>query len=260
MTRASLFTTWLAAILLLLFSPLSPALALTATDPAIVPADPLAASRQLVVVETPHWEATRGVLKRYQRASQDAPWSQVGEAIPVNVGRKGLAWSEGFTLESKPAGPTKREGDRKAPAGLFALTSAFAYDPAELATSMPVLSADASLVCVDDPKSSLYNRVVRLDPSIQKDWSSQENMRRKDHQYRYGLVVDHNHEGALPEGGSCIFLHIWEAPELATTGCTSMSAENLVSLINWLDPAAKPLLLQMTSPARSVFAARWKIQ
>lgn len=237
-----------------------PAAARPAIDPALVPADPLAASLQLLLIEASDWDATHGQLKRIHRATPDAAWTQVGDPIPVNLGRKGLAWSAGFSLEPKPEGPTKREGDGKSPAGLFSLPAAFAYDPAETTTDMPLLHADPELVCVDDPASRYYNRVLRLEPSIVKDWTSHEDMRRKDEQYRYGLLVDHNHEGALPKGGSCIFMHVWSNPDAASSGCSSMSAENIQIVLGWLNPAAKPLLLQMPSAALAVFAERWKLR
>ncbi|MDD3775796.1 MAG: hypothetical protein PHV08_07565, partial [Sulfurovaceae bacterium] len=41
--------------------------------------------------------------------------------------------------------------------------------------------------------------------------------------------------------GSCIFMHIKEIP---TTGCTAMSESQMKEIIQWLDPKAKPLLLQ----------------
>jgi L,D-peptidoglycan transpeptidase YkuD (ErfK/YbiS/YcfS/YnhG family) len=258
-TRMSLRIAFLLLFLLVLL-PCEMRAADYGPDPALVPPEPLAASRQLLVVEAPDWDATRALLRRYQRTASDASWALVGDAIPVNLGRAGLAWSRGFTLAPKPEGPVKREGDGKAPAGLFRLPTAFAYAPAELnPTAMPVQHATPELFCIDDPKSGHYNRMLRVDPTTQKDWDSAEDMLRKDEQYRYGLVVDHNHEGMLPEGGSCIFLHIWSSPEKPTAGCTAMAPAHLLALIRWLNPAANPLLLQMTTQGLAAFAARWKL-
>jgi len=227
------------------------------TDPALAVADPLAASRQLVQVEAANWDATTAVLRRFERAPGGA-WNEVGSEVRVNIGRTGLAWSQGFTLSPKPVGPVKREGDGKAPAGLFRLTAVFAYDPAEVVpTAMPVLHARRDLLCIDDAKSKYYNRIVRADANLAKDWDSAEDMLRRDEQYRVGVVVDHNHNGALSEGGSCIFLHIWAAPDKPTAGCTSMAADAMLSLARWLDPAAQPLLLQMSTQGLATFSERW---
>src|SRR5262245_39703075 len=52
----------------------------------------LAGSRQLVVVRTPGWDSTSGTLQRYVRSRADEAWRADGLAIPVVVGRSGLAW------------------------------------------------------------------------------------------------------------------------------------------------------------------------
>jgi D-alanyl-D-alanine dipeptidase len=46
-------------------------------------------------------------------------------------------------------------------------------------------------------------------------------------------------------------LHIWKDSSTATAGCTAMPEQNLVDLLRWLDPAKRPVLIQMP---RSEFA------
>jgi D-alanyl-D-alanine dipeptidase len=69
-------------------------------------------------------------------------------------------------------------------------------------------------------------------------------MLRNDLLYKWGLVVDHNAR-AIPGGGSCIFLHIWKDSSTATAGCTAMREQDLVTLLRWLDPKRRPVLIQM---------------
>ena len=73
--------------------------------------------------------------------------------------------------------------------------------------------------------------------------------------YKYGIVVNHNHideEGAKKGAGSCIFIHIKKVP---TAGCTVMTESEMKEIIRWLDPEAKPLLLQGTE---EVVKTLWK--
>ena len=54
-----------------------------------IPPDLQHASR-LILVTTADWNAVDGRLTRYSRLGNK--WKQVGEAIPVVVGKNGLAW------------------------------------------------------------------------------------------------------------------------------------------------------------------------
>lgn len=206
-------------------------------------------STQMVVVTTADWDANSGTLQRYQRENAGNPWQAVGEPIPVMVGKTGLAWGSGLLKPSMEAAadPVKKEGDGKAPAGVFLLSKAFGYAPQEQAGwKMPYLSLTASIQCVDDTNSKFYNTLVDAN-AISPDWGSHENeqMRRSDDLYRWGILVDHNTNPAAPGGGSCIFMHIWRGPGQPTVGCTAMAQQNLESLLGWLDPERKPLLVQM---------------
>ena len=64
-------------------------------------------------------------------------------------------------------------------------------------------------------------------------------MRRDDHQYRLGIVVDHNKK-QIKNGGSCIFLHVQKGIDAPTAGCTSMRYEDLKTIVaekcgeNWM--------------------------
>ena len=127
---------------------------------------PTGISRQALVVKTTAWTSSQGLLQCYERSSGTAPWRPVGPTIPVVVGRNGLGrgvglhpeGSAGFCppgkeaskrqtgSESAPAAgkenregsgsgdtsdhaPVKREGDGRAPAGIFSLSGAFGYAP-----------------------------------------------------------------------------------------------------------------------------------
>jgi D-alanyl-D-alanine dipeptidase len=70
-------------------------------------------------------------------------------------------------------------------------------------------------------------------------------MRRDDVLYKYGIFVDHNSSPQISACGSCIFIHIWINKGKPTSGCTSLSEEQIVKLLHWLDIKKNPLLIQL---------------
>jgi D-alanyl-D-alanine dipeptidase len=185
----------------------------------------------------------------------------VGTVIPASVGRAGLGWGTGLHDGAPLDGPTKREGDGRAPAGVYRLSSAFGYAAAGEVPwiRLPYFPSDASIECVDDLRSRHYNRRVDRDTIPQPDWSSHEEMRRTDALYEWGVWVDHNSSPPAPGGGSCIFLHVWAGPGVATSGCTSMAAENLREVLAWLDPRARPVLVQLPRDAYGALRTAWEL-
>jgi L,D-peptidoglycan transpeptidase YkuD (ErfK/YbiS/YcfS/YnhG family) len=58
--------------------------------------------------------------------------------------------------------------------------------------------------------------------------------------YNYGAVIAYN-TAATPGLGSAIFLHVARVAE--TTGCVALPAADLVPLLTWLQPAARPVIV-----------------
>ena len=173
-------------------------------------------------------------------------------------GRAGLAWGRSEMRRSSFKGPTKREGDDKAPAGIFRLGTAFGYATKPPATRMRYLPLTKNVVAVDDPKSRYYNQLVDKTKIHQVDWGSAENMMLKDGRYKWGIWVRHN-EPPIPGAGSCIFLHVWKNSTTLTSGCTVMAEPAMVRLLGWIDPAKDPLLIQLPRPIYNEQRAKWAL-
>lgn len=212
---------------------------------------------QAVVVIAQNWEAVPATLQLFERESAAAPWKRVGEPYKAVVGRKGLGWGAGLHPASPGTKePIKREGDGKAPAGVFRLSSAFGYAASNSWIKLPYAHATEKVQCVDDPASPYYNRLVDTS-QVAATWQSYENMLLPDGQYRLGVVVDHNTSPVQPGGGSCIFVHIWKSPTTGTSGCTALASADVERLLRWLDPARHPVLVQMPASAYAPYAQRW---
>ena len=199
-------------------------------------------SAQLIVVTTDNWNASTGKLQRYKKINKRL--HKVGKAINVFVGRNGLGWGRGLHTIPKNAKVVKKEGDGKAPAGIFELKQAFGYDFFDV--KYPFVVYHKTDHCVDDVNSKFYNKIVDS-KKVRRDYRSKENMKFSANYYKYGIVVNHNHineKNAIKGAGSCIFIHIKERP---TAGCTVMSPKNIKKIIAWLDFKKRPLLVQGTS-------------
>ncbi|MDQ7835094.1 MAG: hypothetical protein RDU24_06900 [Humidesulfovibrio sp.] len=223
-------------------------------------ADMTGPARQLLLVTADGWDSVTGELRRYERAEAGGTWVQVGAPVSVNLGRKGLGWGRGLHGVALGPGPVKREGDGRAPAGLFAVGTGFAYDPAEAGpTRLPMLRADANLVCVDDVQSRHYNLFVEKSAVAQPDWTSAEDMLRADGQYRLGALVRHNLDPVAPGGGSCIFMHIWKGQGMGTAGCTSMDPQAMLEVLRWLDAGRAPVLAQLPRQELLRYGPSWNL-
>ncbi len=198
-------------------------------------------TKQLIIVSTQNWETSQGVLQRYEREAKQ--WHKVGKAIAIKLGRNGLGWGIGLHQTPSHAKIVKKEGDGKAPAGLFALKNAFGYHP--FSVEYPYKVYQSTDHCVDDIHSKRYNKIVDS-RKVPIDYKSKEQMRFAKNYYKYGIVVNHNHideKGAVKGAGSCIFIHIKTVP---TAGCTVMNESQMKEIIRWLDVKKQPLLLQGT--------------
>jgi L,D-peptidoglycan transpeptidase YkuD (ErfK/YbiS/YcfS/YnhG family) len=221
---------------------------------------PWSNAQQVVVVVTPDWNANQGALRTYERA--DGKWRQVGESEPVTVGRNGSAWGLGLHPDPK-AGPLKREGDGRSPAGVFGIGDAFGYAQ-HADTALPYDAMQASHYCMDVSGSPLYNRIVDAQAvGAEAVAGSTEPMRLDlhsagDQRYRLGFVIEHNPQ-ARRGAGSCIFAHLWRKPAESTAGCTAMDDPTMTRLLAWLRPDQHPVFVLLPTDEYAGLRDAWQL-
>lgn len=216
---------------------------------------PFAESKQAVVVTTANWTATQGTARLFERRSLRSAWKQKGDALPVVVGRSGLAWDRDSAPES--VSEFKKEGDGRSPAGMMPMTSAFGSSAK--VGSLPFAKLTEFTECVDDVNSTFYNRIVDRMQVGNFDWKSSEKMLAVVPEYELGVFVAYNTYPVRKGNGSCIFLHVWKDPASATSGCTAMEKTNLERIVRWLEPTKHPYLVQLTEDEYMMRQKQWNL-
>jgi L,D-peptidoglycan transpeptidase YkuD (ErfK/YbiS/YcfS/YnhG family) len=162
---------------------------------------------------------------------QNDRWQSPFPPMEGVIGRNGFA----------PQGE-KREGDGRTPSGIFPLGAVFGYEPS-FPTMMPYRQVTVDDLWVDDIHAADYNRLVKRGSTRA---SSFEVMKRDDDLYKYGIVVEYNTDPVIKGYGSAIFFHRGRGKGTPTDGCIALSEENLMRILRWLNPEAKPLAVMGT--------------
>ncbi len=192
-------------------------------------------SQQIILVISDDFSISKATLTSYEDNKQ------VFKTIEVNIGRNGLGWGLGeVKLRQRETEGLKVEGDGKAPAGIFKLTSTFGYAKKQ-DFNLKYLYLTKKTICIDDSASNQYNQILPMPKMKPKSF---EWMRRDDNQYELGVVVAHN-TAQKKDAGSCIFLHVQKSKDAPTAGCTSMSLDNMKNITSWLDGNKNPILIQI---------------
>jgi zinc D-Ala-D-Ala dipeptidase len=214
---------------------------------------------QLLIVTSDGWESKQGTLQCFERINQEERWTQVGEPMPVMLGKAGMAWGIGLYRLNDHTPFSKIEGDLKSPAGIFSLGFVFGFFPKSQMThlKMDYLELNEFMEAVDDPQSDFYNCIVDSREVI-PDWSSSEKMR-EEPLYEIGLVINHNFPQPESGKGSAIFFHRWRHDHAGTAGCTAMSQEDLEKVLCWLEKSKNPVLIQLPHPIYSQLQTTWNL-
>ena len=190
-------------------------------------------TRQMVLVYVPDKEKTDGIVSCLSRENASSPWKLDIEAMPARIGRNGL---------SEPG--EKGEGNGKLPAGEWDLGFAFGFSPdAPEGVKMPYRQITDTDYWVDESNAPEYNCWLSgKEPSI-----SHEKMTAPVIRYNIGLVTLYNVHPILPGKGSAIFLHVWLNPDHPTAGCVALERDNVIKILQWLDPEKRPRIRAQAS-------------
>jgi L,D-peptidoglycan transpeptidase YkuD (ErfK/YbiS/YcfS/YnhG family) len=175
---------------------------------------------QLILVAA---EGSSCKLYTYERGA-DGIWQRVLSSSG-HVGKNGVSSS-------------KKEGDKKTPAGIYAMGFAFGHDSDPTGNYTYRTITDDSY-WVDDPDSAHYNQWV--EGTEDKDWDSAEALGRIRTEYALAVLIEYNYGSrTVPGKGSAIFLHVDDG---TTAGCIAIPKADLKSLLKWLDKDKDPHII-----------------
>jgi L,D-peptidoglycan transpeptidase YkuD (ErfK/YbiS/YcfS/YnhG family) len=218
-----------------------------------------AASTQCLVGVADTWDSSTATLRFYQKSGDK--WVADGAAWQSRLGRVGLVW--GLGLHPLPTGAaTKKEGDWRSPAGVFALGGVWGYDASvKKHPKLAYRQVTPRDLWVEDPTSPQYNRNVILDHDPATAWEKKQQMKQTDPAHALKLFIAHNAPPkVIPNAGSSIFFHIWRGGgSKPTAGCTTMDEAKLRALISKIDPTRKPLYVLLPKSEYEKFRAAWKL-
>lgn len=212
-------------------------------------------SNQVIIVTNENLKSVFANIAAYERNDDNDVWTE-------KFSLKGVIGKAGFGK--------KQEGDAKSPIGNFGISLCFGKYP-NPGTKMPYQQCNQNDFWVDDPDSPFYNS-WQTGPS-QGRWKSAENLlREEDDLYDFAFAIDYNFP-VIQGKGSAIFFHVWRPevqefvqymsdvefsnlttkfdPEMllnhdlkGTMGCTATSKIGMISMMKWLDPCKKPIIIQ----------------
>ncbi|WP_203702392.1 L,D-transpeptidase family protein [Asanoa iriomotensis] len=180
---------------------------------------------QVIVVKSSGFGTSTGTLQAFEKRA--GAWAPAFARMTARLG------SQGFTdraAEGKPATPT----------GVYPIGSTMygiAANPGVRYSYHRLVENDWWNENAETPG---YNSFVHgADPG-----GPSEALWETDPQYRYFAVINYNIpvKEADPPRGSGIFLHVM-IPGRATAGCVAIAESDLVKVLRWLNPTAKPRIV-----------------
>jgi L,D-peptidoglycan transpeptidase YkuD (ErfK/YbiS/YcfS/YnhG family) len=194
---------------------------------------------------------------------KDKHWVANGASWQARLGKNGLAWGLGLHPGIRSSAPTKIEGDKRAPAGIFKIGGAYGYAASiEHHPQLPYRQITPKDLWVEDMSSPHYNRHLVIDNEPTTSWQRKAQMRQNDHAHSLKLYIGHNDAmlggKPVPGRGSAIFFHIWrDGGERATAGCTTMPENMLTRLIARIDPGQMPVYVLLPEFEYRHFKKSW---
>ncbi len=183
---------------------------------------------QLITVEASRYATSTGSVRLWQKAG--GCWVAAGGPWTARLGRNGLSNHH-------------LEGDGTTPTGAYAL-GPVVYG---LAPDPGVGYPYHRLVCGDwwneNAASAGYNTFQHVPCGATPDFArpGDYGLWLSKRAYQHFIPIRYNADPAVPGRGSAIFLHDdWGSP---THGCITLAPSRLETVLRWLRPAAKPLIV-----------------
>jgi L,D-peptidoglycan transpeptidase YkuD (ErfK/YbiS/YcfS/YnhG family) len=217
------------------------------------------ASSQVLVGISEGWNDSTVTLRLYEKNA--GKWQPASDPWKARLGKNGMIWGKG--IHPVPAGAaTKKEGDMRSPAGVFAIGGAWGYDASiRKHPKLPYRRVTPRDLWVEDPASPQYNRHVILDRDPATTWEKKQQMKQNDPAHSLKLFIAHNAPPkVIPNEGSSIFFHVWRRDGAApTAGCTTMEKPKLQWLISKIDPTRRPLYVLLPKAEYEKLRRPWQL-
>lgn len=180
---------------------------------------------QLITVVARTSRSTSGSLRLWRKSG--GCWISAGGPWTAHLGFNGVSES-------------KREGDKRTPAGAFGIQPVmYGIDP-NPGVRYPYRRIHCGDWWVEDPRSPFYNRFHHVRCGSKPPFRiTSEDMSKSPISYSHLAVIDYNTHPIVPGRGSGIFLHV-SATGGPTLGCVSLARGELVATLRWLRPEAAP--------------------
>lgn len=218
-----------------------------------------AKSTQCIVGVAKDWNSSNVTLKAYEK--RGGKWVEVLAPWTGRLGRDGLVWGLGIH-PLPPGAKVKKEGDFRAPAGVFHLGGAWgAHEGIKKHPKLFYRQVTTRDLWVEDPSSPSYNKHLVLNHEPASAWEKKQQMKQDDYPHSLKLFIAHNAPPKVSPGhGSAIFFHIWRgAGSKPTAGCTTMEETKLRQLIAWVDPGKQPIYVLLPQADYAAKKGEWKL-
>lgn len=217
-------------------------------------------TKQVIVGIAESWDSSYVTLSHYERTKM-GKWRKL-YTWKGRLGRNGLAWGRGLN-GVPPNAKVKREGDGRTPAGIFDIShGAYGYASSiEKRPALPYRQITSRSLWYEDTKSPYYNSHRQIDHEPATESEKKAQMRQGDAAHSLKLFIQHNAPPrAVPGYGSAIFFHIWRGGgSKSTAGCTTMSEQNLKSMISHIDPKKNPRYVILPKSVYEANREHWSL-
>ncbi len=186
-------------------------------------------SSQIIVVSSEKDGQNKAKVETFEKTI--GGWIKSLSSMNAVIGEKG------FSLN-------KKEGDLKAPAGIFRIGTAFGTIDKPSYMRLSYKKTSKNDYWIDDVSSQDYNNWVEFEGDPYSRWKSFEKL--KITSYKLAFVIEYNRNPVVKGKGSAIFFHIWQGPNISTKGCTALSEVDISKLLSWVDPGKNPIIIQGT--------------